>query len=63
MNFKREGYKMPERRSKAEIRKGSIELGLKPGSKELEEEVELIYRYEKLSQERIDEEEKRKAGI
>jgi len=39
---------MPERRSKAEIRKGLIELGEKPGSKELEKQVENIYKYEKL---------------
>jgi len=54
---------MPERRSKSEIRKGLIELGYKPGSKELEEEVEKIYKYEKLSQERLEEEAKRKAGL
>ena len=54
---------MPERRSKAEIRKGLIELGEKPGSKSLETEVENIYKYEKLSQERLDEEAKRKAGL
>ena len=54
---------MPERRSKSEIRKGLIELGEKPGSKELEEQVENIYKYEKFAQEQIDEEEKRKAGL
>ena len=54
---------MPQRRSKAEIRKGLIELGEKPGSKELEKQVENIYKYEKLAQERLDEEAKRKAGL
>ena len=39
---------MAQRRSKDEVRKGLIELGEKPGSKELEKQVENIYKYEKL---------------
>ena len=54
---------MPQRRTKEEIRKGLIEIGEKPGSKELEKLVEDIYEYEKLQQERIDEEQRRKAGL
>ena len=54
---------MPERRTKAEIRKGLIELGEKPGSKELKEQVEDIYKHEKQAQARLDEEAKRKAGL
>lgn len=54
---------MPERRSKAEIRKGLIELGEKPGSKELEKQVENIYKYEKMAQAELDAKAKREAGL
>ena len=54
---------MPERRTKDEIRKGLIEIGEKPGSKELEKLVEDIYEYEKSQQERIEEEQRKKAGL
>jgi len=54
---------MPERKSKNEIRKALIEEGEKPGSKELEKQVENIYAHEKFAQEQIDEEVKRKAGF
>ncbi|MGM0519702.1 MAG: hypothetical protein ACQERD_08690 [Campylobacterota bacterium] len=54
---------MPERRTKDEIRKGLIEIGEKPGSKELEEQVEMVYKYEESQQKRIEEEQRRKAGL
>ncbi|MDQ6962402.1 MAG: hypothetical protein Q9M28_07705 [Mariprofundaceae bacterium] len=53
---------MSERRSRAEIRKGLIELGEKAGSKELEKQVENIYKYDKLTLDAREEEE-RKAGM
>ena len=39
---------MAQRRTKEEIRKGLIALGYKAGSKDLEAEVEKIFKYEKL---------------